>query len=58
MPSVPATSLPANLAAACEPLPLLDDGQQVTMVQWIVTASDMYRSCAARHAATVRAITQ
>lgn len=50
------TTLPANLAIDCAPLPMFDDGQQVTMVQWIITASDMYRSCAERHRLTVKSI--
>lgn len=50
----PATSLPANLAAPCPPLPLLDDGQQKTLAAWIGEASYLYHDCAARHAATVK----
>lgn len=56
MPSAPMTSLPANLAAPCPPLPLLDDGQQKTLAAWIVEASGMYHDCSARHDATVAAI--
>lgn len=55
MPST-ALNLPANLAAPCEPLPTLADGQQQTLAAWIVDASGMYHDCSARHNATVAAI--
>ena len=55
MPSPVKFQLPANLSDPCAPLPLLDDGQQITMVRWIIEVSGMYRDCAARHDAAVRA---
>ena len=49
-------NLPANLAAPCEPLPHIDDGQQKTIAAWIVNTAGMYHDCSARHDATVAAI--
>ena len=46
---------PADLAAPCQDLPLIADGQAVTVAAWVVDAAGAYRDCQARQAGLVRA---
>ena len=46
---------PADLAAPCPDLPLIADGQAVTVATWIVDTVEQYHDCKARHAGMVRA---
>ena len=46
---------PADLAAPCPALPLIADGQAVTVATWIVDTAETYRDCQAKQAGLVRA---
>jgi len=46
---------PADLAAPCPDLPLIADGQAVTVAAWIVDTAGAYKDCQARQSGLVRA---
>ena len=46
---------PADLAAPCPDLPLIADGQAVTVAAWIVDTAETYRDCQERQSGLVRA---
>ena len=46
---------PADLAAPCPDLPLISDGQAVTVAAWIVDTAGAYKDCQAKQAGLVRA---
>ena len=46
---------PADLAAPCPDLPLIADGQAVTVAAWIVDTAVAYKDCQAKHAGLLRA---
>ena len=46
---------PADLASPCQDLPLIADGQAVTVAAWIVDTAGAYKDCQARQAGLVRA---
>ena len=46
---------PADLAAPCADLPLIEQGDAQTVALWIVDTVERYHDCKARHAGMVRA---
>ena len=46
---------PADLAAPCADLPLIGDGQAVTVATWIVDTAEQYKDCQAKHTGLLRA---
>ena len=46
---------PADLASPCQDLPLIADGQAVTVAAWIVDTAVAYKDCQAKHAGLLRA---
>ena len=46
---------PADLAAPCADLPLIEQGDAQTVALWIVDTVERYHDCKARHAGIVRA---
>ncbi len=50
-----APTLPASLRQPCPPLPLPADGSGAAVLRTMVEWGAMYRECADRHAAVVRA---
>ena len=46
---------PADISAPCADLPLIADGQAVTVAAWIVDTAVAYKDCQARQAGLVRA---
>ena len=46
---------PADLAAPCADLPLIEDGRAQTVALWIVDAVESYKDCQAKQAGLVRA---
>ena len=46
---------PADLSSPCQDLPLIADGQAVTVAAWVVDTAGAYKDCQAKHTGLLRA---